>query len=69
MPEGDLKPSYRKNIYFSEEEIPMLKTFENTISKEKHFESFGKGKKKFSAVIKFFMKSYLEDKKEVISLA
>ena len=62
MEKSDLKPSYRKNIYFAEDELPMLKTFEIEIDKEKQFNSLGKGKKKFSAVIKLFMKSYLEEK-------
>lgn len=60
MGEGDLKPSYRKNIYFAEEEISMHNAFNEEIHKDERFESLGKGDKKFSAVIKLFMKNYLK---------
>jgi len=60
----DLKPSYRKNIYFSEEELEMLKTFEKAIFKDKQLKDVGKGLNKFSAVIKILMKNYIKQKSD-----
>ena len=56
--EDELTPSYRLHIYFGEDDVSTANTFKSNISKDKRFETLGKGKNKVSAVVKLLMGNY-----------
>jgi len=61
-----MRAEFRKFIHFGEEFIPELEDFLKFISSDKRFKDISKrGKKKrFSGVIKFFIKKYNEKRRQ-----